>query len=166
MSRPSFEIREAAERDIAGLIPLYTRFIAEMGENTGDPYFVIRKDVPLERAYKRHLRETLRDAAGRFLVAADGEGIAGFIAGKIQPCYFPLSEVGRVGYISIAYVEKEYRRKGLMRRLESEMCEWFRSKGIVYVDLNYLAANAPAVKTWTQFGYETFRVQARKKLID
>lgn len=158
------EIRTATDSDLHELYGHYCKFIRDMFDSTGDPYFVVRGDLPTEKIYKRHLRQYIRGKDSRVLVAVENDMIAGFLACELTRCYFPVSEVRKIGYVSMAYVAPENRRGGMMTALENAAIEWFRDRGAEYAELNYLTANELAVKTWTNLGYEVFRVQARKKL--
>ena len=70
----------------------------------------------------------------------------------------------KVGYISASYVKEEYRRQGIMKKLENLSNEFFRNLSIKYVEVCYLPKNAGAKEAWNGMGYHCFREQARKCL--
>lgn len=158
------EIRTAAASDLEALVPCYRRFIEALTDETRDAYLHVRRGVPLGRVYKKHLSKYLEGERSRILIAEEDGRIAGFLCGEVKACSFPISTVRRVGYVSLAWVDEAFRRKGVMTRLEGAMTDWFRTQGVSYAELNYLTANGPAEGTWTELGYEAFRVLARKKL--
>ena len=71
----------------------------------------------------------------------------------------------KVGYIGAGYVKVEYRRKGIMRKLEKMSNEFFQTLGIKYVEVCYLPENDGAKEAWNSMGYQCFREQARKKVL-
>ena len=76
----------------------------------------------------------------------------------------PISSIRKVGYISGAYVLPEYRQKGVVKKLESEIVKFFKAKGLKYAELNFLSQNNIARKSWEALGYKVFREQARKQI--
>lgn len=66
------------------------------------------------------------------------------------------------GYIADFFVLPEYRRKGAGRELCKASIEWFASKGLSMVELQYLSANDEGKAFWNAMGFESYRVSARQ----
>jgi len=62
----------------------------------------------------------------RIFVAKDGEDIVGFIAGEVIQCHLPISSIKKVGFICGAFVMPEYRGKGIMKKLDSLIVDFFK----------------------------------------
>ena len=65
---------------------------------------------------------------------------------------------------SEGYIKEEYRRQGVMKKLEELSNEFFRGLSIKYVEVCYLPENAGAKEAWNARGYGCFCEQARKCL--
>jgi hypothetical protein len=72
--------------------------------------------------------------------------------------------VRAVGYIELCWVAPEFRRGGLGRQLVRAAETWFAARGLDYVELHYLSANAAAAAFWQSCGYQTFRQACRRRL--
>jgi GNAT superfamily N-acetyltransferase len=113
--------------------------------------------------YNFRVALTINSEERKVIIAEERGRIIGFIAGEVVSCHLPISSIRKVGYISGAYVLPEFRGKGVMRTLESEMVMFFQALGLKYAELNFLSRNHIARKSWEALGYEVFREQARKK---
>ena len=111
-----------------------------------------------------HLKSFVNSQEGKILIAKENEKIVGFIAGEIIGCHLPISSIKKVGYISGAYVLDEYRGVGVMKNLEKLISEFFKNRGLDYVEVTFISKNLVARKCWNKLGYEVFREQARKKI--
>ncbi len=114
----------------------------------------------------RHLSEFIGHPEHNLLIAKDDNKIVGFIAGELLHCHLPISSVKKIGYISGAFVLSEFRGKGIMKTLEKLMIDFFRTCSVKYVELNFISNNIIAKNSWRSMGYETFREQARKDILN
>ena len=110
------------------------------------------------------LEGIIEDDCAAIYVALDDQTQIGFIGGQIQSNFLPFSNISKVGYITGAYINQSYRRKGIMKLLEGRLLEFLKSKNIAYVDLNIISNNITGKTCWKRLGYETFREQMRKKI--
>ena len=102
----------------------------------------------LESYYKRHM------ADGTFIswIALDGGRIIGTSGISIveKPPYFSCPS-GRIALLSSMYTDKEYRRRGIARRLLSLLVNEARQRqcGVIQI-----TASDMGVKLYTAFGFE------------
>jgi len=59
------------------------------------------------------------------------------------------------GKIDDIWVEPRYRRKGLLKNLLLDLIEFFKSKGIESLTLNYVEGNHEAEVVWKKLGFKT-----------
>lgn len=110
-------IEKISNEDIEGVAVLYSEVAKHIKSETQDAYFdfdtISTNDI--QDAINRNLKHDNK----LILVAKVGGQLTGFIAGEIIECFFPLSPVRKVGYISGAYVSAANRCKGILSKLES-----------------------------------------------
>lgn len=70
----------------------------------------------------------------------------------------------RTAYMMKGYVEPGYRRKGIMRLMESELVETLKKQGVKKIDLKVDSNNPEGKKTWVSLGYKTIRETMRKQI--
>lgn len=156
--------RELCADDLPDVISLFNELIAHLIEETCDPYMQVDPDADLQEGLESYLRETLEGRNKTTIVAEDDGKIVGFITGEIRDSFFPPSVVKKIGYIFGAYTCPEYRRQGVMVKLEKILTDFFRSHKINYVELSFLSGNSLARKSWEAMGYGVFREQMRKNI--
>ena len=109
----------------------------------------------IERGKRLLKQETGKDLSNRnirvLLAEAGGETI-GFAQGEVasRSDYAPRT----VGHISLLYVMKRFRRKGIGRRLVKELCEFYNSNKAEHLTVRYIVGNEEAEGFWTQLGFE------------
>lgn len=160
----SFAKREEM-RDVA---VAYNEFLFALKKSTEieDVYFGFTK-LDVDRR-KELLLERLDNSRGQVILVRDEDGsddIIGFISYSIIECFLVVSPIKEIGYIDGAFVRDEYRKEGILKRLDSMVVEDLRSKGIRYLELNTLVDNIKANEAWTSLGYRTFRQQWRKDIL-
>lgn len=155
--------KEMTVTDAGPVAELYRDLAVHIKDETGDEYFNFSA-VPVEKI-KKELISGLRDDTKRvFIVVNNKRQIVGFIAGEMRDCFLALSPIQKVGYIGAAYVVPSCRGKGIGRRLEKVMQDFFARLGIDYVELHVLSLNSSGKRAWEKLGYTTFREQMRRKL--
>jgi len=83
----------------------------------------------------------------RVAVTAD-ERIAGYILGGMQPG-------GTTGWILSIAVRKEYRRRGMGKKLMGEVIGLMRKRGVERIALTVEPENTDAVEAYRRMGFET-----------
>lgn len=102
---------------------------------------------------KGQLAGRLRAEDSLALVAEDkAGGVIGVIFGRIvvNNRYTP----SRAGQIDQAFVHPDHRRRGLGRRLVSELCRFFAAQGVDDISLRYAVGNSGAIQFWQSLGFE------------
>lgn len=149
-------------KDIPQVALLHLKVAQHVKDVSDDPYFDFKTSETSQ--LEEIVTYNLNDPDSRIFVArVDGNAVA-FISGHVIPCYLPISRVKKVGYISVAYSCPEYRGKGVMKKLEELITEFFRNKGAEFVELHVMFGNKEAMNVWEKLGYQTFRVHMRRKI--
>ena len=99
-------------------------------------------------------RSSMSVAYGRFtsvFIAERGHELIGFLAGRIRtmPPYFGGHPVG---FLSEIFILKQYRKKGIARRLMLAGLEWCRSQGVTRVEGQVLMDNEASRKMCADLG--------------
>jgi ribosomal protein S18 acetylase RimI-like enzyme len=106
-----------------------------------------------KKLLKQKVENELADSNIHVLIAeADGE-IIGYVQGEVmcRSDYVPRT----VGHVSLMYVVKELRRKGVGRRLVKELCEFFNSDKVEDLTVRYIIGNKEAEGFWRKLGFES-----------
>lgn len=156
------EIRRADLKDIGSLTDLLLELIRYLQREAEEPYF---QECNLsEEAVRQKIEDDLSSDLKAVYVAVHGAVVTGFISGEVIDCFLPISTIGKIGYISGAFVLEEYRKQGIMKKLETAISAFFKEKQVSYVELNVLTQNSAGKQSWEHLGFETFREQMRKRL--
>jgi ribosomal protein S18 acetylase RimI-like enzyme len=86
------------------------------------------------------------------LAEADGE-IIGYVQGEVtsRGDYMPKT----VGHVSLIYIMKQFRRKGVGRCLMKELCKFFNSNKAEHLTVRYIVGNKKAERFWRKLGFES-----------
>jgi ribosomal protein S18 acetylase RimI-like enzyme len=108
-----------------------------------------------ERGRRLLKQETGKDLSNRnicVLLAEVGGETIGFAQGEVasRSDYTPRT----VGHISLLYVIRRFRRKGVGRRLVKELCEFYNPNKAEHLTVRYIIGNEEAEGFWTQLGFE------------
>ena len=117
-----------------------------------DPDFIARK--------RAQLREAYRDPGQALLVAADREGVCGFIWLVIEVEY----SGKRRGEVAAIHVARRVRGQGVGRQLMEEGMDLLRTYGCDTVYLMVTSSNETAVGLYRSMGFETTRYQMEKPI--
>jgi GNAT superfamily N-acetyltransferase len=105
-----------------------------------------------KKLLKQKVENDLADSNIHVLLAeADGE-IIGYVQGEVthRSDYVPRT----VGHVSLMYVVKQFRRKGVGRRLVKELCRFFNSNNVEDLTVRYIVGNEEAEGFWRKLGFE------------
>ncbi len=126
MEAPVAEIRPATAADISAILPMVQK-ICDM-HRTMDPQRYPFVDDIAER-YRGWLRKRSEDADSVLLVASVGETAAGFIVGEILD-EIPVFTLTRYGFLHDLWVEPQFRRQGIARKLLIEAMARLKARGV------------------------------------
>lgn len=156
------EFEEMTLDDITEVAKLYNELAYFIRDETKDEYFDF--GALLDTEIEMKLKESIGKQGFTTIVAKEDGNVIAFISGEIKECFLPISKVKRVGYISGAYVLPKYRKKSILKNLESLLLKYFKTQGLSYVELNVITKNSIGKKSWESLGFKTFREQMRKKI--
>ena len=156
--RNGMNVREARGEEIPRLVDLWT----EMWDyhSVFDPYY--RKSPLAERVMAAWLGENIDSDRSAVLVAGL-DGIVGYVCGVIQENP-PVVPDQFFGYVSEIAVTESSRRTGVGDKLLVAIHDWFRGKGMPYVEVNVSVRNAVSRSFWRKNGYKDFLERLRRDL--
>jgi ribosomal protein S18 acetylase RimI-like enzyme len=143
-------IRRAASSDVERIVEL--RLLLQEHAEKSHP-LIWRMTGEGKELLKQKVENDLADSNIHVLLAeADGE-IIGYVQGEVmcRSDYVPRT----VGHVSLMYVVKELRRKGVGRRLVKELCEFFNSDKVEDLTVRYIIGNKEAEGFWRKLGFES-----------
>jgi GNAT superfamily N-acetyltransferase len=68
------------------------------------------------------------------------------------------------GFIADVYVDPEFRRQGIARRLVETINKWFTEQGVRHVEWQVAVANADGTHFWEALGGQAITVRMRVRL--
>ena len=155
---PDVIIRPATEADAAAIGTMWYQLVqhhVELDSNL---------PVPSEQGaelYARRITEKMDDSHARVLVAEDDGQIIGFVLGMIVdmvPEMF-METVG--GFLADIYIEETYRQSGIGRQLVDHLTQWFRSRGVQYIEWYVAAQNTDARAFWEAINGRDIMIRMR-----
>ena len=130
-------IRRATEADEPILRELWEEFEREVPEPVGEP-----------ETWEQEWGDTLDDIrGGGVFIAEDDEGAIG--AARIEA-----PERG-VAHIQLVHVRPRARRQGVAKALVAACTDDAKARGALFVSLEVVSTNEPAVAAWRRLGFET-----------
>lgn len=162
------DIRRMAEADIDNVSELFIEQALHI-KNLDDCYCDNNAHINREELhsnFKKYLWELFINPEALIIVAEDNSQLIGFIIGVITQCRVPsfISKVKKVGYIEEAHVIAAYRRKGILRKMEDLLLNFFKENDVSYAELNFFTSNYTAKNSWESLGYRTYMEYARKSI--
>ncbi|OHD57574.1 MAG: hypothetical protein A2014_02990 [Spirochaetes bacterium GWF1_49_6] len=155
----SITIREAVERDIEGIIPVWKQFIKLHADL--DPREV--KIPHAEEIFRTLLRERLTGKDTGVLVAVAENEIAGFILIKIEKDD-PVFPDPVFGFVEIIAVSEKGRRHGIGEILYQKALNWFKERGASSIRLFIVPKNIQASSFWKKMGFSPYLELLYKKI--
>jgi ribosomal protein S18 acetylase RimI-like enzyme len=142
-------VRRAASSDVEKIVGL--RLLLQQHCEKSNPS-IWRMTKEGERLLKQKVGIDLANDDIRILLAELKGQVIGFVQGEItlRSDYLPRI----VGSVSVIYVLKEFRRKGVGKRLIKELCEFFNSEKVGHLTLRYIIGNKEAEQFWRKLGFE------------
>jgi ribosomal protein S18 acetylase RimI-like enzyme len=130
-------------------------------------FFSGNVDSREEAKWRDHLRKLLDDRNTLILIAEeDGKplGYAMALIAKWDDEFGRLEDSRRTGYISKLFVTKRARGRRISHLLLGSVLKWFKCNKISYVSLHVWSNNTQAIEMYRKFGFDSFRMQMRKKI--
>jgi ribosomal protein S18 acetylase RimI-like enzyme len=142
-------IRRASSSDVERIVEL--RLLSQEHAEKSNP-LIWRITKEGKKLLKQKVENDLADSNIQVLLAeADGE-IIGYVQGEVtcRSDHMPTT----VGQVSLMYVVKQFRRKGVGRRLVKELCKFFGSNKAEDLTVRYIIGNREAEGFWRKLGFE------------
>ena len=142
-------IRRAASSDVERIVEL--RLLSQEHAEKSNP-LIWRITKEGKKLLKQKVGNDLADSNIQVLLAeADGKTI-GYVQGEVtcRSDHMPTT----VGQVSLMYVVKQFRRKGVGRRLVKELCKFLGSNKAEDLTVRYIIGNKEAEGFWRKLGFE------------
>jgi ribosomal protein S18 acetylase RimI-like enzyme len=146
----SLTIRRAASSDVEKIVELRL-LLQERAEKSN--HLIWRITDEGKKLIKQRVETDLANSNVLVLLAeADGEAIR-YVQGEVtsRSDYVPRT----VGQVSLIYVAKQFRRRGVGRRLMEELCKLISSNKAEHLTLRYVIGNKEAEGFSRKLGFES-----------
>jgi ribosomal protein S18 acetylase RimI-like enzyme len=143
-------IRKATFLDVERIVEL--RLLSQGHFEKSNP-LIWRMTEEGKKLLKQKVENDVANGNVQILLAeADGE-IIGYLQGEVtsRSDYLPRT----VGHVSLAYVVKQFRRRGVGRLLVKELCKFFNSNKAENLTVRYVIGNTEAERFWKKLGFES-----------
>jgi ribosomal protein S18 acetylase RimI-like enzyme len=143
-------IRRVASSDVERIVKL--RLLLQEHAEKSNP-LIWRITEEGKGLLKQTVENELADSSVQVLLAeVDGE-IIRYVQGEVtrRSDHMPRT----VGQISLIYVLKQSRRKGVGKRLVKELCKFFNSNKAEDLTVRYIIGNKEAEGFWRKLGFES-----------
>jgi len=142
-------IRRAVSSDVERIVEL--RLLSQEHSERSNP-LVWRITEEGKQLIEQKVETDLADSNVLVLLAeADGE-VIGYVRGEVTSRSDHVPRI--VGQISLMYVVKQFRRKGVGRRLMKELCSFFDANKVEDLTVRYIIGNKEAEGFWRKLGFE------------
>ncbi len=105
--------------------------------------------------FSDHLRKLPNEPSDLLLLAESNGYVVGFLHGSIlkrPPCFV----IPQQGQIWDLFVSEPFRRQGVARELVDRALEFFREKGMKFVDVRITTQNNTALAFWKKMGIDPY----------
>jgi GNAT superfamily N-acetyltransferase len=142
-------IRRATSSDVERIVELRL-LLQEHAEKSNPLIWRITKEG--KKLQKQKVENDLADSNIHVLLAEANGEIIGYVQGEVtrRSDHIPRT----VGQVSLMYVVKQSRRKGVGRRLVKELCKFFSSNKAEDLTVRYIIGNKEAEGFWRKLGFE------------
>ncbi|MBU0894824.1 MAG: GNAT family N-acetyltransferase [Nanoarchaeota archaeon] len=126
-----------------------------------DPLLEPAKKLNHLKSAKKSIKEKKKN---RFFIVAEIDGkVVGYkeFFIKEQDKFF---KIKKYGYLDSTVVHKNYRKKGIAKKLTQEALKILKKNGIKYFKSNVYLKNKTALKTWKKIGFKKLSVNLFKEL--
>lgn len=115
-----------------------------------------------EEIWLKSIKSTL-GKLNQVYLALDGDKVIGFMSANIRlnPAYLGGD---KVGYASLLFIEKEYRKSEIGQVLFQKTEEWFKEKNVARIELEALVGNEPGLNICRKLGYKDDIIRMYKEI--
>jgi len=145
----SFRIRRATSSDVGRIVGLMLLLQKHVEKSNPSVWRITEEGKKLIR---QKAKADLTDDNVLVLVAEAGDKVIGYVRGEVTNRSDHLPRI--VAQISFMYVVKQFRRKGVGRRLVKELCTFFCLRRAEDLTVRYVVGNKEAEGFWRKLGFE------------
>lgn len=145
----SLLIRNAKSSDLEKLVELWLS-LQQHAEKSNPLIWRITNEG--KSLLRQKFEKALRNSNSRIVVAEMSGEVMGFAYGQVlhRTDYLPKS----VGTIASIYVAKNFRRRGVGKRLVKKLCQFFIEEKVEQITLRYMIGNIEAEGFWSKLKFE------------
>jgi ribosomal protein S18 acetylase RimI-like enzyme len=153
------EITPARAQDIEGILDLWGELAAFHAQL--DPAFT--PAAGWRPAYAGYLSTLLERPDARVLVAREQIYIVGYGVARVT-LLPPFFAERRRGFIQDVFTRQGYRRRGIARRLVTDLLAWLREEEVRTVELTVAVKNTAAILLWKSLGFRPYMQHFKRAL--
>jgi ribosomal protein S18 acetylase RimI-like enzyme len=113
--------------------------------------------------YFRYLKKDLKYINRGLFMALSGDRVVGMILAQYYSP-LPISKYCRKGYISNLFVVKDFREKGIAKKLIEKGLEWLKKNKTKHVSLEIHVDNKAALKIYRKYGFKDYTLKLSKEI--
>ncbi len=145
------KIRPAKIRDAEAIASLHLEMM-KMHRQFGKMFEIKKTSKQIAEDW---FKKVPRRKKNKLLVAEIDEEVVGYLWAKLKKRPSIYKDVDW-GEIADLYVSKNHRRKGIGKKLVTEILKWFKEKKIKTIDLYVASDNEVANKVWKYFKFKEY----------
>jgi len=112
--------------------------------------------------YFEYFKAELNKKNSSVFIAIDKKPIGIIIATYFVP--LRISKFTRKGYVSNLYIKKNYRYKGIGKKLLNISLKWLKENNVKYISLEIHLKNKNALKFYRDLGFKDYTLKLAKKI--
>ncbi len=152
-------VRKATKNDIESIVML-NKELADMHHNIDRIY---KEGQAVATSFKKYLESIIDKENVLVIVAELDDKVVGYMIGVIEQ-QRPFLNLKKAGRISDAYVDENYRNRGIGKAMFEELKSWFKKNGINFLTLSVDVRNKDGYAFWKKMGFEEWMVRMKMKI--
>ncbi len=109
-----------------------------------------------KKLLEKYVKDMLNSKNSVFFICEDNGVLVAVLLGKLLQ-YPPVFKYPTYAYVDSFYVQKEYRTKGIGKKLIKELVKWSKSNGCKEISLNAHIKNQNALIAYEKLGFKHTR---------
>lgn len=159
MQNVKLKIENAGESDLNIILEMYEE-LADLHNKIDSNYVPFKY---LKSAFEKYLSEIIKDQKAMILIAKNEDKKIGFLIAEIKDR--SKEDYQSIAlHISDAFVLKEYRGHGILKKFIERAKDFAKINGIKRIELNVDSRNENAVIAYEKIGFEEFRKNMKMDL--
>jgi len=155
------KIRKAMPKDLKAIDEIYKEgvvdeFKTQFPKKTKAS--ILREVKKSWKNRSKEWRKGMKSPKEYWLVAEIDGMVVGFAESSID------KKDKKKGSVDLIYIKKEFRRKGIGKKLTKERLKWLKSKGVKSISAKAYIKNKPTINNLKNLGFEVTAVRLYKTL--